>query len=74
MPSIGAGVFELRDQDERAWYRVIYLARIQGVIHVLHCLEKKGRELPRRDFQTARARLAAVRARLTRERKHEKRR
>ena len=28
MPSIGARVYELRDQDERAWYRVIYLAKI----------------------------------------------
>ena len=23
LPSIGTGVFELRDQDERSWYRVI---------------------------------------------------
>jgi len=32
LPSIGTGVFELRDQDERAWYRVIYLSRINDVI------------------------------------------
>ncbi|MFZ3213087.1 MAG: type II toxin-antitoxin system RelE/ParE family toxin [Terriglobales bacterium] len=36
MPSIGQGVFELRDADERAWYRVIYLSRVKNVIHVLH--------------------------------------
>ena len=24
MTSVGPGVFELRDQDERTWYRVIY--------------------------------------------------
>jgi phage-related protein len=23
LPSIGTGVFEVRDQDERAWYRVV---------------------------------------------------
>jgi len=28
LTSIGPGVFELRDQDERAWYRVVYLSRI----------------------------------------------
>jgi phage-related protein len=28
--SIGPGVFELRDQDERAWYRVIYLSRFMA--------------------------------------------
>ena len=74
LPSIGAGVFELRDQDERAWYRLIYLSRIENVIYVLHCFEKKSREVPRRDFEKARQRLQAVRARLARERNHEKRR
>ena len=32
LPSIGAGVLELRDQDERAWYRLICLSRINGVM------------------------------------------
>jgi len=71
--SIGAGVFELRDQDERAWYRVVYLSRINDVIHVLHCFEKKSREMPRKEFEKARQRLKAVRARLAREKRYEKR-
>jgi phage-related protein len=53
LPSVGTGVFELRDQDERAWYRAIYLSRINNVIYVLHCFEKKSREMPRKDFQRA---------------------
>ena len=73
LPSIGAGVFELRDQDERAWYRVVYLSRINDVIYVLHCFEKKGREMPRRDFETARRRFKAVKARLAEEKRNEKR-
>ena len=72
LPSIGTGVFELRDQDERAWYRVIYLSRIKDVIHVLHCFEKKSREMPRRDFEKARQRLKTVKARLAEDKKHEK--
>lgn len=70
MSSVGPGVFELRDQDERAWYRVIYLSRVQDVIHVLHCFEKKSRETPSREINTARQRLKAVRARLNEEKKH----
>jgi phage-related protein len=66
--AIGTGVFELRDQDERGWYRVVYLARIGDVIYVLHCFEKKSREMPRRDFEKAKGRLKAVRARLARDR------
>ncbi len=64
LPSIGTGVFELRDQDERSWYRLIYLSRVNDVIYVLHCFEKKSRAMPRKDFEKARQRLKAVRARL----------
>jgi phage-related protein len=72
LQSVGAGVFELRDQDQRGWYRVVYLSRINDVIHVLHCFEKKSREMPRRDFETATRRLRAVKARLAEEKKREK--
>ena len=74
LPSVGPGVFELRDQDARSWYRVVYLSRINDVIYVLHCFEKKSREMPRKDFEKARQRLKAVRARLAEEKKHEKNR
>jgi phage-related protein len=70
MSSIGRGVFELRDQDERAWYRVIYLSRVRDVIHVLHCFEKRSRETPMREVNLARQRLKAVRARMVQEEKH----
>ena len=43
------------------------------MIYVLHCFEKKSREMPRKDFEKAKQRLKAVRARLAEERKHEKR-
>jgi phage-related protein len=70
MSSVGPGVFELRDQDERAWYRVIYLSRVHGVIHVLHCFEKRSRETPMREINTARQRLKAVRTRMIEGKKH----
>jgi phage-related protein len=70
MSSVAPGVFELRDQDERTWYRVIYLSRVRGVIHVLHCFEKRSRETPMREVNTARQRLKTVRARLVQEKRH----
>ena len=70
MSSVGAGVFELRDQDERTWYRVIYLSRVRDVIHVLHCFEKRSRETPKKEINTARQRLKAVQARMMQEKKH----
>ena len=71
--SIGHGVFELREEDKRGWYRVIYLSRINDVIYVLHCFEKKSREIPRNDAQLAQQRLKGVKARIAEERKHGKR-
>ena len=71
--SIGSGVFELRDADERVWYRVLYLSRINDVIYVLHCFEKKSRALPRNDAEVAKQRLKRVKARLTEEKNYGKR-
>jgi phage-related protein len=68
LPSLGSGVFELRDQDERSWYRVVYLSRIRDVIYILHAFEKKSRKMPMREFEKARQRLKLLRARLAEER------
>ena len=65
LPSVGAGVFELRDQDQRAWCRLVYLSRIQDVIYVLHCFEKKSRVMPRKELEIVRQLLKRVRARLS---------
>ena len=46
---------------------------MNDVIHVLHCFEKKSREMPRRDFEKAKQRLRAVKARLAEGKKHERR-
>jgi phage-related protein len=64
MESVGSGVWELKEQDERKWYRVIYLSRINNVIYVLHCFEKQSRKTDRRDLETAKERLARVRQRI----------
>jgi phage-related protein len=60
MPSIESGVYELREQDFRAWYRVLYFSRIKGKIVVLHCFEKDTRKTERNDIETATRRLKEV--------------
>jgi phage-related protein len=64
MSSIGKGVWELKEGDERTWYRMMYLARIGNVIHVLHYFEKDRRKTDRRDTELAGARLQIVLRRL----------
>ena len=70
MPSIGAGVYEMKEADERAWYRVIYLSRIANVIYVLHCFEKQSRKTDKRDLNIAGERLSRVRQRIQEQKKN----
>ena len=60
MATVGKGVFELRVQDDRAWYRVIYFTKIKDKAFVLHCFEKKTRTTAKRDIDKAKARLKAL--------------
>jgi phage-related protein len=64
LPSIGKGVYELKDADERTWYRVMYLSKLGDVIYVLHSFEKDSRKTDRRDINLAQQRLKAVRRRI----------
>ena len=72
MTSIGTGVFELKEADERAWYRAIYLSRVGNAIYVLHCFEKDSRKTDRRDIEVARNRLKIVGQRLQEQKSYEK--
>lgn len=72
MESVGAGVWELKEQDERKWYRALYLSKIDDVIYVLHCFEKQSRKTDRRDLDIARERLSQVRKRIQQQRKESK--
>jgi len=73
MSSIGAGVYELKEADERTWYRAIYLSKVGNVIHVMHCFEKDSRKTDRRDIEVARQRLKLVKQRMQEQRANEKR-
>ena len=72
MQSIGPGVFELKDADESTWYRMLYLARVNDVIYVLDCFEKDTAKTERKDLNTARSRLIAVKQRMQEAQRHEK--
>ena len=72
MPSIAAGVFELKDADESKWYRLIYLARVASTIYVLHCFTKNTAKTEKRDLATAEERWQRVQQRLREEHRNEK--
>lgn len=60
MPAIGNGVKELRIWDESGTYRVIYTARLEDFVAVLHAFQKKTRATSPRDIELARTRWLAL--------------
>ncbi len=60
MPTIGAGVREIRIRDRIGAYRVIYIATLADAIHVLHAFQKKSQKTAQRDLALAAARLRAL--------------
>jgi phage-related protein len=73
MPSIAAGVFELKTGDDAKWYRMVYLARIADVIYVLDCFEKNTRKTEKKDLARCLDRYKRVQQRLMEERNDAKR-
>jgi phage-related protein len=61
MPTIGAGVREIRIREATGAFRVIYLATLADAIHVLHCFHKKSQKTAQRDLDLATSRLRQLR-------------
>ena len=53
MTSVGVGSCEIRIRDESGAYRVLYVAKFDEAIFVLHCFQKKTRATPKRDLDLA---------------------
>jgi phage-related protein len=57
MPSISAGVREIRIREAAGAFRVIYAATFADVVYVLHAFQKKTRQTAKRDLDLAASRL-----------------
>jgi len=57
---VGPGTRELRIRDETGAYRVMYVARFDEAVYVLHCFQKKSQETSMQDRDIARARYRAL--------------
>ncbi|MDE3761465.1 type II toxin-antitoxin system RelE/ParE family toxin [Sinorhizobium meliloti] len=60
MASVGQGVREIRIRDEAGAFRVIYIAKIEDAVFVLHAFQKKTQQTAKRDLDLAAARLRQV--------------
>lgn len=53
MSTIGQGVREIRIREPAGSFRVIYVAKFEAAIYVLHCFEKKTQKTSREDIALA---------------------
>lgn len=50
MPTIGAGVREIRIREASGAFRIVYLATLEDRVLVLHAFQKKTQSTPKRDI------------------------
>ena len=53
MPTVGAGVQEIRIRDAAGAFRVIYVAKFADAVYVLHCFRKPTQKTSKADLDLA---------------------
>jgi phage-related protein len=53
MNTVGRGVREIRIRDTAGAFRVLYVAKFDDVVYVLHCFQKKTQKTSKVDLNLA---------------------
>ena len=56
IPDWGAGVIEIRLEEDNNEYRVVYVAKFEEAIYVLHSFQKKSQQTSKQDVAIIKAR------------------
>jgi phage-related protein len=51
--TVGKGVKEIRIWDEAGTFRVVYVAKLEDAVYVLHCFQKKTQRTSKADIDLA---------------------
>jgi len=57
---VGVGTREIRIRESSGIYRVLYVAKFEEAVYVLHCFQKKSQSTSKNDKEIAEARYRAV--------------
>jgi phage-related protein len=60
MATVGKGVREIRIRDEAGAFRVLYIAKMEDAVYVLHVFQKKTQQTAKRDLDIAATRLRQI--------------
>ena len=53
MNAVGSGVREIRIRDAAGAFRVLYVAKFEDAVYVLHCFQKKAQKTRKADLDLA---------------------
>lgn len=53
IPAVGYGAYEIRIRDAAGAYRVVYVAKFEEAVYVLHAFQKKTRKTSQADIKLA---------------------
>ena len=60
MSDVGRGVYEIRVRERAGTFRVIYVARFDEAVYVLHAFQKKTPKTSRLDIEVAKRRYRLI--------------
>ena len=53
LPAVGSGAYEIRIRDAAGAFRVVYVAKFEEAVYVLHAFQKKTRKTSNVDIKLA---------------------
>lgn len=53
LPNVGSGAYEIRIRDAAGAFRVVYVAKFEKSVYVLHAFQKKTRKTSQADIELA---------------------
>ena len=56
MRTVGKSVYEIRVEEPSGAFRVIYIAKLEQFVYVLHCFQKKTQRTSKKDIDLAKSR------------------
>ena len=60
IPRVGRGAMELRVWDEEGTFRILYVAKFEDAVYVLHCFKKTTQKIPDADIDIAKNRYKSI--------------
>ena len=60
LPAVGSGAYEIRIRDTAGAFRVVYVAKFEKAVYILHAFQKKTQKTSQADIELAAKRYRSI--------------